>query len=299
MESISYLTYLGVVVLLGLACSVISKKIAVPNILLLIFTGIFLNKFWDIINGGVFFFQKLGFIKSYTPYLSGPLIFFPPLFIAILALLALVMIVFESTSKFKYKDLDDFSLSALKLTIVFFAVNFAILSILTNLLFGLENIFLAGLFAALMSGTASDVVMSMIKETKNEVIKLLEIESIFNTPLIVIIPFLILELISNIGFLSSSIIISKLIEIEINKLLDGSNSFEDFITNFREDDDLIKKRKEARELLNLNENENNLEVIDKQFKNMAKEVHPDMENGSAEKFKKLNEAHKILRKELE
>ena len=94
-------------------------------------------------------------------------------------------------------------------------------------------------------------------------------------------------------------IISKLIEIEINKLLDGSNSFEDFITNFREDDDLIKKRKEARELLNLNENENNLEVIDKQFKNMAKEVHPDMENGSAEKFKKLNEAHKILRKELE
>jgi len=212
MESISYLTYLGVVVLLGLACSVISKKIAVPNILLLIFTGIFLNKFWDIINGGVFFFQKLGFIKSYTPYLSGPLIFFPPLFIAILALLALVMIVFESTSKFKYKDLDDFSLSALKLTIVFFAVNFAILSILTNLLFGLENIFLAGLFAALMSGTASDVVMSMIKETKNEVIKLLEIESIFNTPLIVIIPFLILELISNIGFLSSSIIISKLIE---------------------------------------------------------------------------------------
>src|SRR3989338_208144 len=212
MESISYLTYLGVVVLLGLACSVISKKIAVPNILLVIFTGIFLNKFWDIINGGVFFFQKLGFIKSYTPYLSGPLIFFPPLFIAILALLALVMIVFESTSKFKYKDLDDFSLSALKLTIVFFAVNFAILSILTNLLFGLENIFLAGLFAALMSGTASDVVMSMIKETKNEVIKLLEIESIFNTPLIVIIPFLILELISNIGFLSSSIIISKLIE---------------------------------------------------------------------------------------
>src|SRR3989344_4583693 len=179
MESISYLTYLGVVVLLGLACSVISKKIAVPNILLLIFTGIFLNKFWDIINGGVFFFQKLGFIKSYTPYLSGPLIFFPPLFIAILALLSLVMIVFESTSRFKYKDLDDFSLSALKLTAVFFIATFMILSVAANLLFSLNDLFLAALFASLMAGTSSDAVMSMIKENKNEVIKLLEIESIF------------------------------------------------------------------------------------------------------------------------
>ena len=66
----------------------------------------------------------------------------------------------------------------------------------------------------------------------------------------------------------------------------------------KEDDDLIEKRKKARELLNLDENENDLDVIDKQFKIMARELHPDMENGSTEKFKKLNEAHKILRKEV-
>lgn len=94
-------------------------------------------------------------------------------------------------------------------------------------------------------------------------------------------------------------IISKLFEVETNKITEGKKSFEDFIIDFREDDDLIQKRKEARQTLKLDENENNLEVIDKQFKQMARESHPDMENGSTEKFKVINEAHKILRKELE
>ncbi len=94
-------------------------------------------------------------------------------------------------------------------------------------------------------------------------------------------------------------IISKLIEIEVEKLLKGTINFDDFLHNFKEDEDLNEKKKEARKTLELDDNETNLEIIDKQFKKMAKEAHPDMENGNSEKFKKLNEAHKILRKELE
>ncbi len=212
MESITYLTYLGVVVLLGLACSVLSKKLKLPNILLLIFTGIFLNKFWDMMNWAGRLLQNLQILELYTDYVSAPLISFPPLFIATLALLALVMIVFESTSRFKYRDLDDFSLSALKLTMTFFFITFVVLSVLTNIIFSLKNLFLATLFAALMAGTSAGAVMTMVKETKNEVIKLLQIESIFNTPLIVIIPFVIVDLMSSIGVVSSSFFISKFME---------------------------------------------------------------------------------------
>lgn len=94
-------------------------------------------------------------------------------------------------------------------------------------------------------------------------------------------------------------VISKLIEVEVEKILDKHKSLEEFMADFKEDEDLIEKRKEARKILELDENETNLEVIDRQFKKMAKEAHPDMSTGSAEKFKKINEAHKILRKELE
>lgn len=212
MDSIIYLTYLGVVVLLGLGCSVLSKKLKLSNILLLIFTGIILNKFWAIINFWGFFLQKLTIFKVYTPYSTKALISFPPLFIATLALLALVMIVFESTTKFKYKDIDDFSLSVLKLTLIFFVVTFLILSVFTNYLFELNNIMVALLFAALMAGTSADAVMSMMKETKNEVVKLLQIESIFNTPVIVIVPFIILDIINSIGNISSDLIILKILE---------------------------------------------------------------------------------------
>ncbi len=94
-------------------------------------------------------------------------------------------------------------------------------------------------------------------------------------------------------------IISKVIDIEVDNILDGVKTIEEFIIEFREDDDLIQKRKEARSFLGLEENENNLEVIDKQYKKMAKDFHPDTANGSTEKFKRLNESHKILKKELE
>ncbi|HLC58788.1 MAG TPA: DnaJ domain-containing protein [Candidatus Nanoarchaeia archaeon] len=94
-------------------------------------------------------------------------------------------------------------------------------------------------------------------------------------------------------------VVSKLIEIEASNILDKSKTMEEFIFDFKEDSELVEKRKEAREYLNLDENEKDMLIIDKQYKTMAKDAHPDMPNGSTEKFKKLNEAHKILKKELE
>ena len=94
-------------------------------------------------------------------------------------------------------------------------------------------------------------------------------------------------------------VIAKLIEIEVNKVVNGEKEIQDFVLEFREDDEEAEKRKEARATLQVAQEEKDLEVITKQYKKMAKELHPDTENGDAEKFKRVNEAHKILKKELE
>ena len=40
-------------------------------------------------------------------------------------------------------------------------------------------------------------------------------------------------------------------------------------------------------------------LINKKYKVLAKEHHPDMPMGSTEKFKEINNAHKTLKRELE
>ena len=67
---------------------------------------------------------------------------------------------------------------------------------------------------------------------------------------------------------------------------------------FREDKDVDNKRKEAREFFGVAPDLNDLEIITKKYKDMAKELHPDMPTGDTEKFKQLNIAHKILKREL-
>lgn len=94
-------------------------------------------------------------------------------------------------------------------------------------------------------------------------------------------------------------VIAKLIEIEMNKIFEGNKTPEEFVLDFREEDNLIEKRKDARTLLGFDEHEIDMEIINKQFKKMAREAHPDMERGNTERFKQINEAHKILRAELE
>ena len=72
----------------------------------------------------------------------------------------------------------------------------------------------------------------------------------------------------------------------------------DFIEEFREDDGLEEKRREAREFFGLDYTTNDFELVDKKYKELAKSLHPDMPNGDVEKFKQLNHHHKILKREL-
>ena len=176
MEPLLYLTYIAVILLIGIVCTSLSRLIKISNILLLLIIGIILNK-----------------IK----YQGQSLIHFPGVFLTSIAILALVMIVFDAASRFKFKEFDTFSIRALKLTAIFLLLNLIFLSISTYHIFNISSFLIVVLFAALMSGTSPDAVLAMFKETKNRIVKMIEIESILNTPLVVLIPFIVIDLIKS------------------------------------------------------------------------------------------------------
>jgi potassium/hydrogen antiporter len=167
------LTYLAVILLLGLLTSIISQRFKIPNVLLLLLIGIGLGR---------------------IDYGGTAIISFPEVFMTSISILALVMIVFDSSSRFNIKRVDYFSLHTLWLSIVFLLLNLILLTIATMLIFGVKSIFLALIFASLMSGTSPAVVLSMFKNVKDKVFDFLGLESLLNTPLIVLIPFIILDL---------------------------------------------------------------------------------------------------------
>ena len=108
------LTYLAIILLIGLLTSIISQKFKIPNILLLLLIGVGLGR---------------------VDYRGGSLIEFPELFITGISIMALVMIVFDSASRFSLKKIDYFSLHTLWLSLVFLVFNLIFLTAFTMLIF--------------------------------------------------------------------------------------------------------------------------------------------------------------------
>lgn len=94
-------------------------------------------------------------------------------------------------------------------------------------------------------------------------------------------------------------VVSKVIELSVRELIEGQITVEEFVFGFREDKDFKEKRDEAREFFGLEKDHIDLEVINAKYKALARELHPDMPTGDIDKFKKLNEHHKTLKRELE
>ncbi|HII14664.1 MAG TPA: DnaJ domain-containing protein [Nanoarchaeota archaeon] len=93
-------------------------------------------------------------------------------------------------------------------------------------------------------------------------------------------------------------VVYKVIELEVADLLAERKTFEEFLLDFIEKEDVEHMRKEAREMLGVEPDVLDMNIIDKKYKNLAKKYHPDMDEGDTEMFKKINNAHKILKREL-
>ncbi|MBW2969919.1 cation:proton antiporter [Candidatus Woesearchaeota archaeon] len=178
-------TAIAVLLFVGVICSWMGNKLRIPDILLLILTGMF-----------------FGAIE----YKNQPLIQFPTVFLTSVAILALAMIVFDSTARLPIRELDTFSLKAVKLTFVgtlFTLVFFtAAVHYIINLPFWVSL-----LLASIMTGTAPEAVLTFAGKSK--VLTLLKLESLFNTPLTVILPFVVLDLMENITALQIAEVIEQ------------------------------------------------------------------------------------------
>lgn len=181
MQYFPYLTelsWLAFMLIVGIILSLFARKIKFPDILLLILLGVAIGHF------------KL--VSFGTNFLAGFSIF------------ALIMIIFTSASRFRPKEISSLSPYAIKLSLIFFVICSIFLTAAMHSVFNLpitlNLILISLLFGTLMAGTSPSTVLSLLKEKKQKVAEILEFESIFNTPLMVIIPLMILN------FLTGSIL---------------------------------------------------------------------------------------------
>ena len=100
-------------------------------------------------------------------------------------------------------------------------------------------------------------------------------------------------------FVDNLYVVFKVIELEVNSLLNETRTINEFISEFSEDKDVKKQREEARDILGVNHETVDMGLIDKNYKELAKQFHPDMPTGDIDKFKAINRAHKILKRELQ
>lgn len=179
--SLLILTNFVIIIIVGILISLLSNKLKMSNVLLLLLAGL-----------------VLGYVANLTGFIS-----FSMEGMITLAVLALALIVFYGSSKFKFQSLDEFSVAALKLTGAFLFFNLLFFSFFISWLFfgewSLVSVLYACVFAIIMVGTDPASVFSLMKSKKSEIIDLLEVEAILNTPVMVILPFIILDIILNSG----------------------------------------------------------------------------------------------------
>jgi len=197
MDALLVLTNIGIILLLGLLVSVLSKRLKISNVLLLVLLGLVLGRIL---------------------YSGHPLFFFEPNLLVGIGILALVMVVFDGASRFRFREVNELSIASLKVIGYFTLFSVLLITSFTNLLFfegvNVTNILFSIIFAVVVVGTDPGSVFAMLKdfvgERAKKVVGLLQIEAIINTPLIVLIPFIILDIIKNLelgqgDFLSSFI----------------------------------------------------------------------------------------------
>jgi len=98
-------------------------------------------------------------------------------------------------------------------------------------------------------------------------------------------------------FVDNLFVVWKVIAAEIQLLLNQKKTFDEFCNEFIEDKNIEHMRKEARELLGVEHDSVDFELIHRNYKQLAKKHHPDM-GGDLERFKRINNAHKMLKREL-
>jgi cell volume regulation protein A len=164
-----WLIYFAMILLLGTLVSALANKLNVSNAFFLYFTGM--------VFGG------LGLIA------------FPTETIISIGTLAIVFVVFESTVKLKFRDLTVFSKYSINIILFSYVLHMIFLTIAAFSLFQISSdkyfsFVLCLVFASLVYGIDHDITLANIK---HKVVKVLEVESLINRFLTIVIPLILLN----------------------------------------------------------------------------------------------------------
>lgn len=163
------LVSIALILLFGTLCSALAYRMKISNIFFLVLAGMIFG-----------LFNFVNFDNSV---------------IVIISELALIMVVFDATSKLNFKKVLKYSKETLLLTIIFLLITIIVITPITYYLFDV-SLFLALTFAILMYGIDPAIALSTLKGKKEKIAEILEIEAIINTPITLILSLMILKLIS-------------------------------------------------------------------------------------------------------
>ena len=166
-----YLIYIAIILLVGTFCSALAFKLKVSDVFFLIFVGMIF---------GIF---------NLVEFSSEALI--------TIAILALIFVVFSTSTQFQLGEIKKYYPEALRLTFIFLLFCLVFFAFFTQLLFNFKSIILPVLFASLMYGIDPTVTFSVLGTTKVRSIEILEIESVINTPLTIILPLVLIRFFDN------------------------------------------------------------------------------------------------------
>lgn len=180
-DVLNILTSFVIIIIVGLLASIISKRLKIANVLLLILSGLVLG----------YFAKSLSVLEI------------PADTMLLIAILALATIIFDGTSRFQIRVLQNFSGTALKLMGFFLLVNMLVFGFVISIFFlgafNLASVFYGFVFAVLAAGTDPASMFAMLKNKANKTVELLQVEAILNTPITVLFPFIIIDIIQQVN----------------------------------------------------------------------------------------------------
>ncbi len=175
MAALDILTGVTVLMLVGIFLTLISYKLNISNVLFLLIGGLI-----------------LGFVNDTYGFLD-----ISPMALLTVAIISLIIIVFDGSSKFKSRSMDELSVKNLKLISLFIFFNLLIFPLVLSFLFydGFSaTVLVYGfIFSIIMAATDPATLFVMLKNKTSKIVDSLEIEAILNTPLTVLIPLIVLD----------------------------------------------------------------------------------------------------------
>lgn len=154
-----------------------------------------------------FFLLLLGLVLGPTLYLNPYVMYYVNVTLVdvslmgaipdFLRLLALIFVVFTGTFNLGFRVFKRFSNVSVNLALVGVIFNTIVLGTIAHFLFGLEIVY-SFLMAAVISGTCTGVVFAFedVLKGSRKAMNILKVESIFNSPLSVLLPIIFLGLVA-------------------------------------------------------------------------------------------------------